>query len=138
MLTKFGDKMKINISIGEVVDKVSILEIKLEKIKASDKLKNVRKEYTLLMNALKEESIDNSFSEYQALKKVNLKLWEIEDEIRIKELKQEFDEEFIHLARSVYINNDERAAIKKEINLKFDSDLIEEKEYVNYKTDVFK
>ena len=66
------------------------------------------------------------------LKKINKKLWEIEDNIRIKESKQEFDEEFIKLARSVYIENDKRAHIKKEINQKYNSDLVEEKSYKNY------
>ena len=71
--------------------------------------------------------------EFKSLKEVNLTLWHIEDDIRIKESKQEFDEEFIKLARSVYFENDVRAERKKDINLKFGSELIEEKEYVEYK-----
>jgi hypothetical protein len=71
--------------------------------------------------------------DFLALKEVNLKLWHIEDDIRIKEQKKEFDKDFIELARSVYFINDDRAKIKKEINLKYKSDLVEEKEYVDYK-----
>lgn len=124
--------MKIDVSIGELVDKVTILSIKLEKIKNEEKLKNIRKEYELLEAAMNSIGIGIDSPEFKRLKAVNLKLWEIEDKIRIKEAKKEFDDEFIQLARSVYYNNDERAAIKREINLEFDSDLIEEKEYVNY------
>jgi hypothetical protein len=127
--------MKIEISTGEVVDKVTILEIKLNKIQNEKKLKNVKKEYQLLSQRLKEEGIDSQLPEYQQLKKVNMNLWEIEDQIRIKESRNEFDDEFIQLARRVYFENDDRATIKKEINIKFGSDLIEEKEYVNYKAD---
>jgi hypothetical protein len=124
--------MKIDVSIGELVDKVTILSIKLEKIKNEEKLKNIRKEYELLKTAMNSIGVDIDSPEFKRLKSVNLKLWEIEDKIRIKEAKKAFDDEFIQLARSVYYNNDERAAIKREINLEFGSDLIEEKEYVNY------
>ncbi|MCF7858929.1 MAG: DUF6165 family protein [Candidatus Cloacimonetes bacterium] len=125
--------MKIEISIGEVVDKVTILEIKKEKFRDVEKLKNVQKEYQLLKKYIEEAGIKNNSSEFLKLKEVNQKLWHIEDNIRIKESKGEFDDEFIQLARSVYFENDDRAAIKKEINLNFGSGLIEEKEYVNYK-----
>lgn len=125
--------MKIEISIGELVDKVSILDIKLEKIQNADKLANIKKEHDLLSAAMENCGIDRDSDEYSRLKEINLRLWEIEDNIRIKEAKQEFDAEFIRLARSVYFENDSRAEVKKEINLKFGSNLVEEKEYVDYK-----
>lgn len=125
--------MKIDISIGELVDKVTILEIKLERIKAEEKLINIRNEYNTLKKSMEEIGITSDSEIFMRLKKINIKLWEIEDNIRIKEFKQEFDDEFIKLARSVYFENDERAAIKRDINTKFNSDFFEEKEYVDYK-----
>jgi len=125
--------MKIETSIGEVVDKLTILSIKIDKFKNPDKLANVKKEYEILSTEIKQTGIAPDSSEFIALKKVNQKLWHIEDAIRVKESKKEFDEEFIELARSVYFINDERSEIKKQINLKYNSGLIEEKEYVNYK-----
>ncbi len=124
--------MKIDISIGELVDKVTILVIKLEKIKDPSKVKNIQKEYELLLKPMTDCGIELHSEEFMALKDVNLKLWEIEDRIRIKEAEKAFDEEFIELARSVYVTNDERADIKKRINLATGSELIEEKEYVDY------
>jgi len=108
--------MKIDVSIGELVDKVTILEIKKEKFKNPDKLENVKKEYKKLYSYMNKIGINSKSKEFLKLKNVNLKLWKIEDDIRIKEAKREFDKEFIKLARSVYIENDERAAKKKEIN----------------------
>ncbi|MBN1971918.1 MAG: hypothetical protein JXR48_10440 [Candidatus Delongbacteria bacterium] len=125
--------MKIEVSIGEVVDKVTILEIKTEKIKNSEKLANVTKEYNLLKAEIESIGFKTDSEEFKRLKEVNLKLWHIEDQIRIEEFNQSFGEKFIQLARSVYFENDDRAAIKKEINLKFGSELVEEKEYVKYK-----
>ena len=125
--------MKIDVSIGELVDKVSILEIKLNKVKNKDKLKNIKKEYDLLKVSMEQCGINAESEFFKRLVEVNSRLWVIEDDIRIKESSQEFDADFIRLARSVYFENDERAAIKKEINLKYDSDLVEEKEYVDYK-----
>ena len=125
--------MKIEVSIGEVVDKLTILDIKLEKMTNPRKLKNIRREYELLTKDLAEIKITSESNEFKNLRKVNLRLWEIEDKIRIKEYEQKFDDEFIKLARNVYYENDERAKIKKEINLKFGSELVEEKEYVDYK-----
>ncbi len=125
--------MKIDISIGELVDKVTILSIKLKMVKDQVKLANIKKEYDLLTIPMEETGITSNSDEFKRLEAVNQKLWQIEDDIRIKEAKQEFDEEFIKLARSVYFENDDRAAIKKEINLKFGSELVEEKEYVDYK-----
>ncbi len=125
--------MKIEVSNGELVDKVSILSIKLEKIKSSEKLVNIKKEYDLLFEDMKKLGIDENTEEYKKLIEVNAALWEIEDKIRIKEAKQEFDREFIELARSVYFKNDERFELKKKVNEISGSFLAEEKEYVKYK-----
>ena len=119
------------ISIGELIDKITILEIK-QKYMTGIKLKNINKEMKLLKNILQDKNLEINNDLIKNLKKVNKKLWEIEDNIRIKESNQEFDEEFIKLARSVYIENDKRASIKKEINQKYNSDLVEEKSYKNY------
>ncbi len=125
--------MKIEVSIGEVVDKVSILSIKLEKFKDEAKKANVKTEFDILAPEMEKAGVSLSSKEFADLKAVNLLLWDIEDSIRIKESKGEFDDEFIQIARSVYFKNDIRAEIKKEINLKFGSLLVEEKEYVEYK-----
>ena len=125
--------MKIEISIGELVDKITILSIKLERVKDEVKLKNIKTEYNTLNNYLNATIISKDSKEYKDLKYVNEKLWEIEDKIRIKEREGEFDDEFIQLARSVYFENDVRAEIKRKINLLTGSELIEEKEYVDYK-----
>jgi hypothetical protein len=127
--------LKIDISIGELVDKMTILAIKLDKISDPAKVSNIQKEYELLMEPMTACGIRAGSEEFLALKEVNLKLWEIEDRIRIKEARKEFDQEFIDLARSVYFTNDERAAIKKRINLDRGSELVEEKEYVDYAGD---
>ena len=119
------------ISIGELIDKITILEIK-QIYMSGIKLKNINKEMKLLKNILQDKNLEINIDLIKNLKKINKKLWEIEDNIRIKESKQEFDEEFIKLARSVYIENDKRAFIKKEINQKYNSDLVEEKSYKNY------
>ena len=124
--------MKIDISIGEVVDKITILSIKLNKIENDKKLKNIRKEYNLLFSSLENSGIEVDSVSFTKLETINLKLWEIEDKIRIKEANKEFDDEFIQLARNVYLNNDNRSAVKRKINIKYSSNIIEEKEYVNY------
>ncbi len=119
------------ISIGELIDKITILEIK-QIYMTGIKLKNINKELKLLQNILYEKKLEINNDLMKNLKKINKKLWEIEDNIRLKESKQEFDHEFIQLARSVYIENDKRANIKKEINQKYNSELVEEKSYKNY------
>ena len=119
------------ISIGELIDKITILEIK-QIYMTGIKLKNINKEMKLLKDILQDKNLEINIDLIENLKKINKKLWEIEDNIRIKESNQEFDEEFIKLARSVYIENDKRAFIKKEINQKYNSDLVEEKSYKNY------
>lgn len=124
--------MKVEVSIGELVDKVSILSIKSKKIRDKNKLTNIVKEYDILVKDMEGAGIRLSSPEFKQLEQINLKLWDIEDQIRIKEAGKEFDDQFIALARSVYFTNDERAAIKREINLKYRSGIIEEKEYVAY------
>ncbi len=125
--------MKIEISIGELVDKITILQIKIERIRNEQKLNNVKKEFEILSTSLKKTVISDESSEYIALKRVNEELWLIEDKIRIKEQAGEFDDEFIQLARSVYFKNDIRAGLKRKINILTGSKLVEEKEYVDYK-----
>ena len=125
--------MKIEVSIGEIIDKISILDIKLRNIIDENKLINIRNEYDYLTKILNESgTFDLSSDEYKELFKINLHLWEIEDLIRIKEKEQSFDSEFISLARKVYITNDKRAELKKELNIKYGSNFIEEKSYSNY------
>jgi hypothetical protein len=125
--------MKVEISIGDVIDKISILEIKSKKIKDQDKLVNIKKEFDILLSVVVKTIDWDSASElYLELIEINSKLWDIEDNIRIKEKNKEFDSEFIELARSVYYTNDERFRVKSEINKKFDSNLIEEKSYEDY------
>ncbi len=125
--------MKIDVSNGELVDKVTILSIKLNKFESREKRQNVQKEFDLLYQSMASIGITEDTSEFQDLFKVNLMLWEIEDQIRMKEAHQEFDDEFIHLARKVYFENDKRSEIKRKINIATDSKLIEEKEYVEYR-----
>lgn len=122
--------MKVEVSNGEILDKLSILEIKLEKIKDENKLKNIQGEYNILKNTSKEIVFDTNI--YEKLLNVNNRLWNIEDKLREKERKKEFDTEFIELARSVYFTNDERADIKRKINIETKSKLIEEKSYKKY------
>ncbi|HVJ61344.1 MAG TPA: DUF6165 family protein [Tahibacter sp.] len=123
------------ISHGELIDKITILEIKSEQIADPAKLANVRKELDLLNAIWAADPISavDIAAERTRLKHVNQTLWDIEDHIRLKEKAQAFDAEFIELARAVYFQNDDRAAVKREINLKLGSQLIEEKSYQNYK-----
>jgi Family of unknown function (DUF6165) len=126
--------IKVELAYGELLDKITILQIKSERISDAAKVANVNKELGLLNNlwqADKKSSVDIS-SEFTALKEINEKIWDIEDDIRDKERAKEFDEKFIELARSVYFSNDKRAEIKREINIKLGSELIEEKSYSDY------
>jgi len=123
--------MKIEVSIGEIVDKLSILTLKKRYIKNESKLENVNKEY-LYLHEIVFADLNVSIDDYDELLHINQLLWWIEDDIRIKELKQEFDDQFIELARSVYITNDKRAAIKNQINEKYGSEFKEEKSYAKY------
>ena len=119
------------VSLGEIVDKITILEIK-KKHMIGKKLKNVDKELKLLQMIIEKNNIKIDLNLINRLKDVNNNIWGIEDRIRIKERIQVFDQEFIQLARSVYIENDKRASIKKDINRKYNSELIEEKSYEDY------
>ena len=123
--------MKIEVSNGELVDKLSILEIKLNKIQDSEKLKNINKEYSLLEKAAS-LIIKRDDPLYRQLLDINQKLWDIEDRIRELEKNKDFGPDFIETARMVYVNNDLRAKIKQKINLKTNSDLFEEKSYEDY------
>ena len=128
--------MNVNtqISVGEWVDKLTILEIKLAAILEREKLDNVKREYeTLLAAAPHALLVRADIARLRLrLKAVNAELWRIEDEIRIKERAQAFDEEFIALARAVYVTNDARAALKRDINRLTQSELVEEKSYAAY------
>ena len=119
------------ISIGELVDKITILEIKKNKLQNS-KLKNVLKELSYLRELIEKHKIEITDDLFFKLKEVNLSLWNIEDQIRIKEKNKEFDNTFIELARSVYFKNDKRAEIKKSINRLSNSEITEEKFYSEY------
>tara|TARA_B100000085_G_C18312209_1_gene418808 strand:- start:54 stop:455 length:402 start_codon:yes stop_codon:yes gene_type:complete len=121
----------VPISIGELIDKITILEIKKDKLK-NLKLKNILKELSFLRAVLEKNSIVIPDQIFLQLKSINLTLWDIEDKIRIKEKNKEFDNEFIKLARSVYLNNDRRSETKKELNIMFNSEIIEEKSYEKY------
>jgi hypothetical protein len=124
------------VSYGELIDKMTILQIKLQEIKDDAKLANVRNELELLDATWKNDKVSETdiTDEAARLLAVNQRLWKIEDDIRMKERAQAFDQEFIQLARSVYIENDERAAIKREINVKLGSTLVEEKSYQDYRS----
>jgi len=126
--------ISVPVSYGELIDKLTILEIKSERMKDPAKLANVREELELLgatwsSDAASETDIS---AERAELKRINEALWEIEDEIRLKEKAQAFDARFIELARAVYVTNDRRAAVKRAINEKLGSRLVEEKSYENY------
>ena len=123
--------MKIEVSNGEILDKLSILEIKCNKILDTSKNLLVLKEYNYLKDISSKINFNNNL--YSELLKINNNLWDIEDKIREKEYKQEFDEEFINLARRVYFTNDKRSQIKLQINQSTNSDFIEIKSYKNYK-----
>ena len=129
--------IQIDISVGELLDKITILRIKAERIADVNKLENIKKELCVLQGQWESSPyISNNLDESTgALKKVNERLWDIEDQIRVKESQQQFDEEFVKLARSVYFINDERAEIKREINNKTGSNLVEEKSYSDYAVD---
>ena len=123
--------INVPISVGELIDKITILEIKKDKLK-NLKLKNILKELSFLRAVLEKNSIFIPDEIFLQLKSINLTLWDIEDKIRIKEKNKEFDSEFIKLARSVYLNNDRRSETKKELNIMLNSEIIEEKSYEKY------
>jgi len=122
------------LSWGEVIDKITILEIKTDRLSSVAALANVRKELAMLVETVAAEVLrrDDVNQLKTRLREINEKLWRIEDDIRLKEAANAFDREFIELARSVYIVNDERSRVKREINQRLSSGLIEEKSYASY------
>ena len=128
------NKIIVEVSIGELLDKISILEIKQEKIKDPEKLKFINNEHSILKDQLKKniKSDDKLNNLYQSLKEINAKLWVIEDDKRQCEKEKNFDEKFVKLSRDVHFLNDDRAKIKLEINNHTGSTIKEIKEYTNY------
>ena len=127
-------ELMVPISPGELIDKITILEIKSQRMTDAAKLHNVRTELALLTDTWRASpfSATDIRAEWDGLREVNGKLWDIEDRIRDRERDGDFGAEFIELARAVYVTNDERAAIKKKINTKLGSTLLEEKSYADY------
>jgi Family of unknown function (DUF6165) len=128
-------EIKVPLSPGELLDKITILRIKSKRMSDEKKLANVRLELQELEQTWSGSPYFkiNIAADIEALQAVNEKLWVIEDDIRDKERAQAFDAEFVRLARAVYVENDERAAIKRRINLTLGSTLVEEKSYASYK-----
>lgn len=126
--------VSVEVAPGELIDKITILEIKLERIRDQDKLNNVRIELNTLVKGRDSSlpSSDELDKLTQSLKQINEQLWEIEDDIRDCERGQDFGETFIKLARAVYVTNDKRAAFKRDINELLGSHLVEEKSYAAY------
>jgi len=129
-------EIQVAVSYGELLDKIAILEIKYQHITEPAKRANIEDELELLRTTWSRHPASRTAldEERRALKAVNEALWDIEDRIRLKERDAAFDAEFIELARSVYIRNDERAAIKRTINLQLGSRLVEEKSYQEYRS----
>ena len=131
-----SEYMKIlsEISVGELLDKISILEIKLDMVKNEDKKKEIKKEYDILKKIqIDSVKLDGEINDlFKSLKKVNMTMWEIEDKVRICEKNKDFTDKFIELARSVYVTNDKRFKIKSEINKVAGSNINEVKQYVDY------
>ena len=127
-------ELMVPISPGELIDKITILEIKSQRMTDAAKLHNVRTELSLLSGTWQASpfSATDIGAEWAGLRDVNAKLWDIEDRIRDKERDGLFDAEFVELARAVYFTNDERAALKKKINMRLGSALVEEKSYADY------
>jgi hypothetical protein len=123
--------MKIEVSNGEIIDKLTILQIKLERIKDEAKLKNLKKEYDELIQVTS-SIISTNDPLYRSLYEINCELWDIEDHIRDLERNKDFGKDFVETARAVYFKNDKRSVIKRDINLKTSSGFIEEKSYEKY------
>ena len=133
-MTNNSKKILSEISAGELLDKISILEIKLEKIKDKNSQEEIKKEYKILKE-IQDSSIkleDKIKEFFDSIKEVNLKLWNVEDKLRICEKNKDFGKNFIELAREVYFNNDKRSKIKSEINKVLGSNINEIKEYAKY------
>jgi hypothetical protein len=127
-------EIKVPISPGELVDKMTILEIKSARMTDPAKLANVRTELALLQETWRTSAYaaHDITAQWDALRKINEKLWDVEDLLRDKERARSFDQEFIELARAVYFTNDERAAVKRDINTRLGSKIVEEKSYAKY------
>ena len=127
-------KILSEISAGELLDKISILEIKLEKVKDKTNLEEINKEYKILKEVQDSniETTEKLKALFNDIKEINLNLWDIEDRLRICEKNKDFGQNFIKLARQVYLNNDKRSKIKSEINKILGSNIKEIKQYVNY------
>lgn len=123
--------MKIEVSNGEIIDKLTIVRIKIERISDSDKLENLKKELEILAKA-SASIMGQDDPLYKSLYQVNSELWDIEDRIRDYERRKDFGQDFISTAREVYLKNDKRSEIKRQINIKTSSGLIEEKSYEKY------
>ncbi len=134
MTASISVEVSVEVSPGELIDKITILEIKLERIEGKDKLKNVKLEWETLTRARDEaiEATPELEKLTAALKESNERLWEIEDDIRDCERDKDFGDRFVELARGVYVNNDQRSRLKREINELLGSRLIEEKSYAAY------
>ena len=128
------DNLVIPISPGELIDKITILEIKRESILDKEKLSNINLEYKVLLETLEDKIIvSNEIDSLRIkLKTINKRLWDIEDQLRDLERSKTFNEDFIKLARSVYFTNDERSEVKKSINKLLNSEIVEEKSYSKY------
>lgn len=127
-------EIRVPISPGELIDKITILQIKSARITDPEKVANVRNELALLESTWRDSAFSTSDVEVEwvSLRRINEKLWDVEDQLRDKERARTFDQEFIDLARAVYFTNDERAAVKREINRKLGSKIVEEKSYAQY------
>jgi hypothetical protein len=131
-----SSEIHVPISPGELIDKITILEIKSERMSDPRKVANVRHELELLQSVWRSSpyaKVDIG-QEWSALKTINGKLWVVEDDLRDLERARRFDERFIELARAVYFTNDERAAVKRQINDKLGSKIVEEKSYADYRS----
>jgi hypothetical protein len=131
---KLTIKPIVQVSWGELIDKMTILEIKEQRLKSTNAVANVRRELATLASVVHDILLQRPdlASVKKQLRVINEALWDIEDEIRAKEAAKSFDQQFIELARSVYINNDKRGGLKRQINALLDSELVEEKQYTLY------
>ena len=133
-MTKKSKKILSEISAGELLDKISILEIKLEKIKDKNSKEEIKKEYKILKRIQNSSiNLDVKIKElFNSIKEINIKLWNVEDKLRVCEKNKDFGKNFIELAREVYFSNDKRAKIKKEMNKILGSNIREIKQYIKY------
>ena len=134
-MTSISKKILSEVSPGELLDKISILEIKLEKVNDKNSQEKIKKEYKILKEIQNSsiELTDKIKNLFKSVKSINLTLWDIEDKLRIHEKNKDFGKDFVELARGVYFNNDKRAKIKSEINEILGSNIKEVKQYVDYK-----